>query len=103
MTKDPSLQDETPDVPNEPDSSEVDVAEITEDTGGRKKRAVFDTIVDKLESKRIFLIDEGLSMSKDLSTLLSHIQMYLEYLGKLCMSVWLNFSVIRMNSVHTLM
>ena len=57
MTKDPSLEDETPNVPNEPDSSEVNVAELTENTGGRKKRAVFDNIVDKLESK----------MMKDLS------------------------------------
>ena len=54
MTKDPSLEDETPNVPNEPDSSEVNVAELTENTGGRKKRAVFDNIVDKLESKRMF-------------------------------------------------
>ena len=52
MTKDPELKDETPDLPDAPDSSEVNVQEITEESGdGRKKRAIFDNIVDKLESK----------------------------------------------------
>ena len=54
ITKDPEVDDQTPTISNAPASSELNVAEITQTTQkntGRKRRSVFNNVVDKLESK----------------------------------------------------
>ena len=51
LTKEPEVEDTTPSIDNAPDIRDIDVAEITRD-GERKKRDLFNTIVEKLEGRQ---------------------------------------------------
>lgn len=56
MTKEPEIDDNTPDISDAPPSSELEEAAIggSSATGRRKKRSILTNIVDKLESKFCF-------------------------------------------------
>ena len=49
VTQDPEVEDQTPELPDAPDSSELEIPENPDNSQSRKKRALFDNIVDKFE------------------------------------------------------
>ena len=52
VTKDPEIDDETPDIVDVPD---VNIPELSEASHARGKRTVFDNVVDKLKSMFCFI------------------------------------------------